>query len=105
MLHSLARFKFVDRHWDSQTLDHLAEFWLRLFDKVDNPPHEPWESDQLLELRLTGFTRSAAKAVSDELARCLHDSGVPVRVSIPDPDTLVAKTKQRDGSKRPFPGL
>ncbi|QJW96742.1 hypothetical protein [Frigoriglobus tundricola] len=105
MLRSLARWKFVDRMWGPEDLELIAKFWLQLYDEVDHPPHKVWESHQTLELHLTGFTRSASRTVSDELARRLPENGVPVSVSSADPDTLVAITKPREGDRRPLIGV
>jgi hypothetical protein len=105
MLPSLIRWKFVDRTWGREDLELLARFWLSCYDRANLPHRKGQEAHQNLELHLTGFPRSAAQAASDELAQRLSEAGVPVDVSATEPDTLVAKTKPREGTHPPFPGL
>lgn len=105
MLRSLALWKFVDRTWGAKDLEDIAKFWLRLYDAADHPPYSSRESDQTLELYLTGFMRSATEIVSAELTRRLSDAGLSVTVSADGPDTLVVKTKPREGRLTPFTGL
>ncbi len=103
-MRSLVRWKFVDRTWEPDDLELFAKFWLRLYEQADHPPDESWESHQTLELHLTGFPRSVTQPVADELARRLSEAGVPVDVSSPDGDTLVAKAKPREGNQPPLLG-
>lgn len=102
---SLVRWKFVDRTWTADDFDALGAFWLAAYEEADHPPHGDWRSEQILEIRLFGFPRSAAAVVGDELARRLSEARVPVEVTTPDPDTLVAKTKPRAGDRAPFAGF
>jgi hypothetical protein len=101
MLRSLTLTKSDDRVWGRDDLDALARYWFRMYEVADHPPHAPLESSQSLEVRLSGFTRSAKHAVADEVSRRLPDA----KVSEDGPDTLVAQAQPRGGDRLPVSGL
>lgn len=85
MLPSLHRWTLLDLLWDRVAFDDLAEFWARTFAQ-ERPAGATCTT--CARLRVWGSPRAVGGVVAAEVAQRLGEAGVPVKVSMPDADTV-----------------
>ena len=102
----IIRREFIDERWTAVDLDDVAEFWLHLFESVSGESGFPKVPNQSLEIRLTGFPRSAGPVFAKELERRIAGTDLAeARVSLPDSDTLILTSPHSKADVAPPHGL
>lgn len=106
MLPHLIRKAFADRTWDAADLDAAAELWLRLYEAAAKAQGFAATPSHTVEIRLRGFPRRQADALTSEICRRVASSDLPAPEVYPhDPDTLVIYSGVIHGSESPPAGL
>src|SRR5437868_6732995 len=105
-MNHLIRKQLLDRSWAADDLDAAAEFWLRLYEEAARDRGFPPTARHATEVRLRGFSKTAADALVKELARlaAASDFDAP-EVGLTDPDTITLSSALTADDHRPPVGL